>query len=174
MFAAIASILSPNQTLDLSITLAADGSMKVIVKPQLVKGTNVSLAIPLALSATPQELDTDFVGSLMQYSGQRTSLQQQVEVTATIMAEAKATEVTKASKAIKSNAKPAAKPASNTGDDHEDGDNDGDDGNDALDGDNILDSAPTTSTIPTTTSAPAAQSAPAPAATNDDLLSALM
>jgi PRTRC genetic system protein E len=176
MFAALASILSPNQTLDLSITLAADGSMKVIVKPQLVKGTNVSLAIPLALSATPQELDADFVGSLMQYAGQRTSLQQQVEVTATIMAEAKATEVTKASKAIKSNAKPAAKSTSNAGDDHEDGDNgdDGDDGNDTLGGDSILDSAPTTSTSPTTTSAPAAQSAPAPAATNDDLLSALM
>lgn len=173
MFAALASILSPNQTLDLSITLAADGSMKVIVKPQLVKGTNVSLAIPLALSATPQELDADFVGSLMQYAGQRTSLQQQVEVTATIMAEAKATEVTKASKAIKSNAKPAAKSASNAGDDHDDGDN-GDDGNDTLGGDSILDSATTTSTSPTTTSAPAAQSAPAAAATNDDLLSALM
>jgi PRTRC genetic system protein E len=177
MFAALASILSPNQTLDLSITLAADGSMKVIVKPQLVKGTNVSLAIPLALSATPQELDADFVGSLMQYADQRTSLQQQVEVTATIMAEAKATEVTKASKAIKSNAKPAAKSASNAGDDHDDGDNDGDngdDGNDTLGGDSILDSAPATSTSPSTTSAPAEQSAPAPAATNDDLLSALM
>jgi PRTRC genetic system protein E len=173
MFAALASILSPNQTLDLSITLAADGSMKVIVKPQLVKGTNLSLAIPLAVSATPQELDADFVGSLMQYAGQRTSLQQQVEVTATIMAEAKATEVTKASKAIKSNAKPAAKSASNAGDDHDDGDN-GDDDDDTLGGDSILDSAPATSTSPTTTSAPAAQSAPAPAATNDDLLSALM
>lgn len=169
MFAALASILSPNQTLDLSITLAADGSMKVIVKPQLVKGTNVSLAIPLALSATPQELDTDFVGSLMQYAGQRTSLQQQVEVTATIMAEAKATEVTKASKAIKSNAKPAAKPASNVGDDHDDADNDGDDGNDTPGGDSILDGAPATSP-----SAPAAQPAPAAAATNDDLLKALM
>ena len=171
MFAALASILSPNQTLDLSITLTADGSMKVVVKPQLVKGSNVSLAIPLALAATPQELDTGFVGSLMQYAGQRTSLQQQVEVTATIIAEAKATEVTKASKAIsKVNAKPAANPASDAGDD-QDVDNGGD-GDDTHNGDDILDGAPATST--SAPAAPAAQQAPAAAATNDDLLSALM
>lgn len=175
MFAALASILSPNQTLDLAITLTADGSMKVIVKPQLVKGANPSLAIPLALAATPQELDTDFVGSLMQYAGQRTSLQQQVEVTATIMAEAKATEVTKASKAIsKSNAKPATKPASEAGGDHDDDHDDQGGGDDTLGGDDILDGAPATSTSASAPSAPAAQQAPAPAATNDDLLSALM
>lgn len=169
MFAALASILSPNKTLDLSITLTADGSMKVVVKPQLMKGSNVSLAIPLALAATPQELDTDFVGSLMQYAGHRTSLQQQVDTTATIMAEAKATEVTKASKAIsKAGAKPAAKPAGEAGGDP--GDDQGE-GNDTLGGDDILDGAPATST---SAPAPAAQQAPAPAATNDDLLSALM
>jgi len=173
MFAALASILSANQTLDLAITLTANGSMKVIVKPQLVKGSNPSLAIPLALAATPQELDTDFVGSLMQYAGQRTSLQQQVEVTATIMAEAKATEVTKASKAIsKAGAKPAAKPAGEAGGDQDD-DGDGD-GNDTLGGDDILDGEPATSTSAPAPSAPAAHQAPAPAATNDDLLSALL
>jgi PRTRC genetic system protein E len=174
MFAALASILSPNQTLDLAITLTADGSMKVIVKPQLVKGSNVSLAIPLALAATPQELDTDFVGSLMQYAGHRTSLQQQVETTATIMAEAKATEVTKASKAIsKAGAKPAAKPAGEAAGDPGDDNDDQGEGNDTLGGDDILDGAPATSTAPAP-AAPAAQQAPAPAATNDDLLSALM
>ena len=174
MFAALASILSPNQTLDLAITLTADGSMKVIVKPQHVKGSNVSLAIPLALAATPQELDTDFVGSLMQYAGHRTSLQQQVETTATIMAEAKASEVTKASKAIsKASAKPDAKPAGEAGGDEDDGHDDPGAGNDTLAGDDILDGAPATSTAPAP-AALAAQQAPAPAATNDDLLSALM
>jgi PRTRC genetic system protein E len=174
MFAALASILSPNQTLDLSVTLTADGSMKVIVKPQLVKGSNVSLAIPLALAATPQELDTDFVGSLMQYAGHRTSLQQQVEVTATIMAEAKATEVTKASKAISnSTAKAAAKAASEAGGDDDDNDDQGD-GNDTLGGDDILDGAPGTSTSAPAPLAPPAQQAPATAATNDDLLASLM
>lgn len=173
MFVALASILSPNQTLDLEITLTANGSMKVIVKPQLDKGSNPSLAIPLALAATPQELDTDFVGSLMQYAGERTSLQQQVEVTSTIIAAAKATEVTKASKAIsKSNGTPSAKAVSEAGDggDHDD---DGE-GNDTPVGEDILDGAPTTSTTAPAPSAPPAQQAPAPAATNDDLLSALM
>lgn len=175
MFAALASILSPNQSLDLSITLTADGSMKVIVKPQLVKGSNVSLAIPLALAATPQELDTDFVGSLMQYAGQRTSLQQQVEVTSTIIAEAKATEVSKASKAIsKSGTKPAANRASEAGDDHDDNDDNDDNGNGTHGGDEILGDAPSTSTTTPAPSAPAAQQAPAAAASNDDLLSALM
>lgn len=175
MFAALASILSPNQTLDLSITPTADGSMKVIVKPQLVKGSNVSLAIPLALVATPQELDTDFVGSLMQYAGHRTSLQQQVETTATIMAEAKATEVTKASKAIsKAGAKPAAKPASEAGGDQDDDHDEQGNGNDTLGGDDILDGAPAASSSAPAPSAPAAQPTPAAAAANDDLLSALM
>jgi PRTRC genetic system protein E len=166
MFAALASILSPNQTLDLSITLAADGSMKVIVKPQLVKGSNVSLAIPLALAATPQELDADFVGSLMQYAGERTSLQQQVDVTATIIAEAKASEVGKASKAIKASTKPAAEAASEAG---VDGDDD-----DTLGGDDILDDAPATSTSAQAPSAPVAQQAPAAAVGTDDLLAQLM
>lgn len=166
MFVALASILSPNQTLDLAVTLAADGSMKVVVKPQLVKGSNVSLAIPLALSATPQELDTDFVGALMRYAGDRASLQQQVDTTALIIAEAKKSEVGKASKAIKSGAKPsdyvAGKAADDAGDEGE--------GSNAIDADDILDDAPAASTP--AASAPAAQAAPAAAGT-DDLLSLL-
>jgi PRTRC genetic system protein E len=168
MFAALASILAPNQTLDLAITLAADGRLKVVVKPQIIKGSNPSLAIPLALAATPQELDSDFVGSLMQYAGERTSLQQQVEVTATIIAEAKASEVGKASKAIKSTTKSAAKSAGTTGDDSDSEDDD------ALGGDNILDDAPATSTSDPSPSAPAAQQTSAPAAGNDDLLSLML
>ena len=168
MFAALASILAKNQTLDISITLVADGSMKVIVKPQLVKGTNASLAIPLALAATPQELDADFVGSLMQYAAERTSLQQQVDVTATIIAEAKASEVGKASKAIKSGAKPSDKKENADADDAED---EGGDGDNTLGGDDILGDAPATSTSAPAPSAKTSPQTPAPAANNDDLLS---
>jgi len=170
MFAALASILGPNQTLDISITAGADGVMKVIVKPQLVKGSNAALALPLALSATPQELDADFVGTLMQYAGERTSLQQQVDVTTTILAEAKASEVGKATKSIKSSAKPSAKTDGGAGDN---GDDDGD--NNALDGDEILDNAPASTASTPTPSAPAVQQTSAPAAnSNDDLLSLMM
>lgn len=168
MFVALASILPPTQTLDLSITHAADGSMKVVVKPQLVKGSNVSLAIPLALSATPQELDSDFVGALMRYAGDRTSLQQQVDTTALIIAEAKASEVGKATKAIKSGAKPSDYVASKAADDA--GDEGKGDGSDAIGGDDILNDAPAASTP--APSAPAAQPVPASAGT-DDLLSLL-
>lgn len=163
MFAALASILGPNQTLDISITAGADGVMKVIVKPQLVKGSNAALALPLALSATPQELDADFVGTLMQYAGERTSLQQQVDVTTTILAEAKASEVGKATKSIKSSAKPSAISESDAGDNGE--------ADDELGGDDILDDAPA-STASAPTPAPAVQQKTAPAAnSNDDLLS---
>ena len=175
MFAALASILSPNQSLDLSITLAADGSMKVVVKPQLVKGTNVALAVPLALVATPQELDTDFVGALMQYAGERTSLQQQVDVTTTILAEAKKTEVTKASKSIsKSNTKSSANTTTAAGEESDDESREDDDGNDSSAGVDILDGAPASPATAPTPSAPAVQQAPAPAASNADLLSALL
>jgi PRTRC genetic system protein E len=168
MFASLASILSANQTLDLSITHAADGSMKVIVKPQLVKGGNISLAIPLALVATPQELDADFIRYLMQYAGERTSLQQQVEVTTTIIAQAKASEVGKASKAMKTGTKPAVQPAGDAGDIDE---GDGDDVGDATGGDDILDDTPASSTG-ATLPAPTVQQAPAAAAVDtDDLLS---
>jgi PRTRC genetic system protein E len=171
MFASLASILSANQTLDLSITHAADGSMKVIVKPQLVKGGNISLAIPLALVATPQELDADFIRYLMQYAGERTSLQQQVEVTTTIIAQAKASEVGKASKAMKTGTKPAVQPAGDAGDNDEgDGDGDGDDVGDATGGDDILDDTPASSTG-ATPPAPTVQQAPAAAVDTDDLLS---
>jgi PRTRC genetic system protein E len=165
MFAALASILGTNQTLDISITApGADGIMKVIVKPQLVKGSNAALAQPLALAASPQELDADFVGTLMQYAAERTSLQQQVNVTATIIADAKASEVGKASKAIKSSTKSSTKP--------ETGEDGNDEGASELEGDDILGDAPAGPTSSPTAPAPAVKQTPAPAAaSNDDLLS---
>ena len=173
MFAALASILPPNQTLDLTITVTAEGLMKVVVKPQLVKGTNASLATPLALSATPQELDTDFVDTLMQFAGHRTSLQQQVDVTATILAEAKATEVTKASKAItKSSGKAGAIAAGGAADESDDDDETSGGESGSINGNDILDDNPATITSTPLKSAPAANSAAS--TTNDDLLSALM
>lgn len=167
MFLALASILGPNQTLDFSVTVGADGNMKVIVKPQLAKGSNIALAVPLALVATPQELDAEFVSTLMQYASERTSLQQQVEVTTTIIAQAKASEVGKATKAIKA----GPKQPNTTGDDSasDADDNHGDD--DAGGANGILDDAPASTTAaPAPT--PQKPAAPAPAAnTNDDLLS---
>ena len=170
MFAALASILGPNQTLDVSVTNGADGTMKVVLKPQLAKGANAALALPLALVATAQELDAEFITILMQYAAERTSLQQQVNVTATIIAQAKESEVGKATKAIKSGSK-VAKAASAVSDNGDDSDNDGD-GENTLGGDDVLDDAPVGRTAPSTPSAPVVKQIPAPAAdSHDDLLS---
>lgn len=110
-FTSIASFLQANQTIDVSIgAVAADGRMKVVVKPQLTKGSTAALAQPLALVATPQELDAGFASALTQFNGNRQSLQQQVDVTSTIIEDAKQVEVGRAAKAIKAGGKQASNP----------------------------------------------------------------
>lgn len=112
MFTALADILGKNETIDISISAPDEqGRMKVIVKPKLSNDKTTVLAQPLALAATPQEFDTDFVGVLMQYSAERTSLAKQVEITSTILQESKAAESKKATKALTKKGAGHASPA---------------------------------------------------------------
>lgn len=142
-FTSIASFLQANQTIDVSIgAVAADGRMKVVVKPQLAKGSTAALAQPLALAATPQELDAGFAAALTQFNGNRQSLQQQVDVTSTIIEDAKQVEVSKASKAIKAGGKQASNLDSESGGNEDD---DADVAGNAFAGKDILDN-PTNST----------------------------
>jgi PRTRC genetic system protein E len=177
MFTALASILAANQVIDISVgAVGADGRMKIIVKPQLNNGTATALAQPLALVATPQELDAEFVTVLNQYAVDRLSLQQQVEVTATIIADAKKEELGKAAKAIKAGAKQSSNKVVDAGD--------GDDAGDGYDaggtevGDGILDNAPSSSNGIHAPSAPAPTpasiQASAPSNNNNDDLLALL
>lgn len=170
MFAALASILAANQVIDISVgAVGADGRMKIIVKPQLNNGTTTALAQPLALVATPQELDAEFVTVLNKYAVDRLSLQQQVEVTATIIADAKKEELGKAAKAIKAGAKQSSTKVVDAGD--------GDDAGGTEVGDGILDNAPSSSNGIHAPSAPppmpASIQASAPSNNNDDLLALL-
>lgn len=166
MFTTLASTLQANQVIDISISaVSADGRMKIIVKPQLAKSGTTALAQPLALIATPQELDAEFATVLSQFTSDRQSLQQQVDVTSTIIENAKKVEVGKASKALKAGGKQVGHM-----DDEEGGDNE-DDVEAAAGGGGILDDA-INSTGTQSTSALGQipgliQSAP----NNDDLLS---
>lgn len=170
MFTALASILGDNEVLDLQITAVdKQGRMKVIVKPALAKGANTALAIPLALAATPQELDAEFVGTLTEYGNQRKSLKEQIAITTTILAAAQQTEVGKATKGLQGKTdKPAAAPSST---DIASGDGRDDDEN-GSDGDDVLDGA-TTTAEPGHPIAPVnapSQGPATPAGGNDDLL----
>jgi PRTRC genetic system protein E len=170
MFTAFAGFLGPDEKIVVEISgVASDGRMKVLVMPKAGKGANAALAIPLALVATPQELDAEFIGTVMEYGEQRKSLKEQAAVTATILAAAQQAEVGKATKGLQGKTtKPAAassSASSTVGDEGGDDDN----GDDVLDGD-------TGNAAPAQASATykaASQGSAAPAGGNDDLLSLL-
>jgi PRTRC genetic system protein E len=162
MFTALAGIVGENEEITVKITgVGKDGRMKVMVMPQAVKGSNLALAQPLAMAASPEELDCGFVGALTEFGASRTGLKEQVAVTTTIMAAAQKTEAGKATKALQG--KSALKPDAVAADA---GDDDDDDGDDA--GAEGLDKGTSTSS---TAPVPPARPAPAPAeSANDDLV----
>ena len=173
MFTTLASTLQPNQVIDISVSaVGADGRMKIIVKPQLAKGATTALAQPLALIATPQELDAEFATVLSQFTSDRQSLQQQVDVTSTIIGDAKKVEVGKATKAIQAGGKQAGNKDVEV-DANDDGDHDADGVAAAGGGEGILDDA-THSTGPQTTSASGLIPALIPSGSNNDDLLSLM
>jgi PRTRC genetic system protein E len=165
MFTALAGIVGENEEITVKITgVGKDGRMKVMVMPQAVKGSNLALAQPLAMAATPEELDCGFVGALTEFGASRTGLKEQVAVTTTIMAAAQKTEEGKATKALQG--KSAAKPAAVATDAGDDGDGDDSD-HDARAG--SLDEGTSASSMAPT---PPARPAPVPpASANDDLIS---
>jgi len=163
MFTALAGIFGHNEEITLKITAPGkDGLMKVIVMPKTEKGSNIALAQPLALAATPQELDAGFIGTLMEFGASRTGLKEQVATTATIMAAAQKAEAGKATKALQSpgpkhTPKPAAA-ADDNDDDH------GDDGSDNA-GNDFLDEGSSSASVSPSTPPPKAT-----ANANEDLL----
>ncbi len=102
MFSELKSLLGDCGELDIKIR--ADGElMKVFVKIAASKDKNlVSTALPLAISATAEELDKDFVTAISTFQQSRKSLVEQVEATALIHKDA---EKESAKSANKSSAK---------------------------------------------------------------------
>lgn len=168
MFTAIAPLLAAGEELNLKIVgMDKDGVMKVVVMPKAVQGGNVALAAPIALAATPEELDSEFVGVIAGYAIERTSLQEQLAVTATLINAAKQDAAAKGTKALQGKSVPALKAPAASGDDEDD---EPGNGGDVLDGEDYIRPA-------ASAPAAAAQSVTAPASTaaagNDDLLSLL-
>lgn len=123
MFTALAGIIGENEVMTVKVIGGPQGGkMKVLVMPELGKGGNPVLAQPLSLAASPQDLDSGFVGALLEFGASRAGLAEQVATTATIMEAHKKTEAGKASKAMQSKGSAAAPKAAPTGDNAEDSD----------------------------------------------------
>jgi PRTRC genetic system protein E len=167
MFTALAGIVGDNEEITVKITAPGkDGRMKVLVMPKAVKGSNLALAQPLALVATPQELDAGFITTLQEFGATRTGLAEQIAVTTTIMEAAKQTEAKKATKALQSKGSAPRASAQASGDDDGAG-GDGSSGDEGNGNDFLDQGGDTGATAPAT---PPTPQAPAAANTNDDLL----
>jgi PRTRC genetic system protein E len=122
-----------------SLLLSADeasGLMTVVVVPKHSDGGKdvPALAMPLKLTAAPDELDAGFTQAVLSYSTHRASLDEQVAATNEVIEVAKAAAVKKGAEAVtKAGAKTqrAAAPKAATGDDDADDDHGGDDTDDA-------------------------------------------
>jgi PRTRC genetic system protein E len=110
----------------LTLTMKGD-AMAVVVAPVVSKAADAALATPLALTASPAELDEGFDQAIASVSVSHRSLAEQVEATASILNAATSAQSTKAQKAL---SKANSKPAASSSDDGEgaDGTNDDEEG----------------------------------------------
>lgn len=114
MFTQLDSIITEETSLTLKLTRGANGTLKVVVMPT-TSSKNPALAQPLAMAATPAELDAGFAELIGTYQTNRLSLTAQVAATAAILGEATKNASDKAVKSLQS--KDTAKPAANAIDD---------------------------------------------------------
>ena len=138
MFMQLDSIITEETSLTLKLTRGANGTLKVVVMPT-TSSKNPTLAQPLAMAATPAELDAGFADLIGTYQANRLSLTAQVAATAAILGEATKKASDKAVKSLKS--KDTTKPVANT----TGSDGEGDEGDDDAVGDTIDTSAGTVS-----------------------------
>ncbi|MCR4469873.1 MULTISPECIES: PRTRC system protein E [unclassified Burkholderia] len=122
MFQALEPLIRSAGTLTLSLAMDGD-NVVVFLTPQ--GGKDATLRQPLILKAPAAELDEGFAAAVTSYSTAHKSLEEQVAATNAILDEQKATEVTKAQKALTKGSKvPTAGAAGGANDD--DNDDDGD------------------------------------------------
>ncbi|KDP88097.1 hypothetical protein CF70_032680, partial [Cupriavidus sp. SK-3] len=83
------------------LTLSMKGDvMAVVVAPVVSKAADAALATPLALTASPAELDEGFAQAIASVSVTHRSLAEQVEATASILKAAASAQTAKAQKAL--------------------------------------------------------------------------
>ncbi|MCO4865775.1 conserved hypothetical protein [Cupriavidus taiwanensis] len=118
MFTELAALVRESEKVVVTLTMQGD-TMSVVVVPVIKNAADAALSTPLALSATPAELDEGFAAAVAGVSAARQSLAEQAEATKSILEAAKSSQSTKATKALTK----AAGTTATTSDD-DDGDDD--------------------------------------------------
>ncbi|AQV99438.1 hypothetical protein BJN34_36810 (plasmid) [Cupriavidus necator] len=116
MFTELAALVRPSEKVVVTLTMQGD-TMSVVVVPVVKDAADAALSTPLALSATPAELDEGFAAAIAGVSAARQSLAEQVEATTSILEAAKTSQSTKATKALTKAAAPTASETSAEDDD---------------------------------------------------------
>lgn len=116
MFTELAALVRASEKVVVTLTMQGD-TMSVVVVPVGKDAADAALSTPLALSATPAELDEGFAAAIAGVSAARQSLAEQVEATRSILEAAKTSQSTKATKALTKAAEPTASETSEEDDD---------------------------------------------------------
>ena len=119
MFTELAALVRASEKVVVTLTMQGD-LMSVVVVPVIKNAADAALTTPLALSATPAELDEGFAQALAGVSAARQSLAEQAEATKSILEAAKSSQSSKATKALAKAAAPSG--ASDSQEDSEDED----------------------------------------------------
>lgn len=106
MFTELAALVRASEKVVVTLTMQGD-LMSVVVVPVIKNAADAALATPLALSATPAELDEGFAQALAGVTAARQSLAEQAEATKSILEAAKSSQSSKATKALAKAAAPS-------------------------------------------------------------------
>ncbi|CAG2159741.1 PRTRC system protein E [Cupriavidus numazuensis] len=131
MFSELVPLVRASEKVVLTLTMQGD-MMSVVVVPVVKNPTDGALATPLALSASPAELDAGFADAVSTVTDAHRSLAEQAEATKSILDAAKSTQSAKATKAlIKASPTSTSSEADANDEDGEDGEGDAKPGNEA-------------------------------------------
>ncbi|MCY1305545.1 PRTRC system protein E [compost metagenome] len=106
MFTELAALVRASEKVVVTLTMQGD-LMSVVVVPVIKNAADAALTTPLALSATPAELDEGFAQALAGVTAARQSLAEQAEATKSILEAAKSSQSSKATKALAKAAAPS-------------------------------------------------------------------
>jgi len=132
LFKSLTPLLAGVASLSLILTAGKNGDIHVAVIPVPKEDGHDDAALkePLTLTASPDELDEKFVEAMAKFTGARSGLEEQLDVTLSVIGAATKAAATKANTAVRKGAAKAAAPAvkvspalcGNNDDDNEGGD----------------------------------------------------
>lgn len=99
MFSQLVPLVQSSEKVVLTLTMQGD-AMSVVVVPVIKNPTDGALMTPLALTASPAELDAGFADAVSAVTDAHLSLAEQAEATKSILDAAKSTQSAKATKAL--------------------------------------------------------------------------